>query len=286
MKRNYWIVGDRSISGKIGKVKAAGDVSAFDADIAKLHVAGNLDIVNSFVQKLRAAGEVNAEDTDFGYCKAAGDVNIKGISKADTFVIVGDLSADLLECRLLRNASKGTVRTGKNFFEFSGSFKAETFESLFAFRLNCKYDFKNIVTAAEFFYDGVLECENFYSFNVIEMEGVNAEKIHIYPSSASKLEIATGTNINISTTRGLDRVFKSLPKSLSNAYYTRLKLLPVSIMTLISIEGDNINIDHVKADRVSGLNVKIGDLCVIDRVEYKGNIEVSEKAIINEVIKL
>jgi hypothetical protein len=51
-------------------------------------------------------------------------------------------------------------------------------------------------------------------------------------------------------------------------------------MTLISIEGDNINIDHVKADRVSGLNVKIGDLCVIDRVEYKGNIEVSEKAII------
>ncbi len=148
MRRNYWAVGSRNLSGKIGNVKAAGEVSAFDADISKLHIAGDLDIENSFVQKLRVAGEVNAENTNFGDCKVVGEAKIKGISKAETFVIVGDLSADLLECRFLRNSSKRAVMTNRNFVEFSGSFKAQTFENLYGFRLNCKYDFKNIISTA------------------------------------------------------------------------------------------------------------------------------------------
>ena len=98
--------------------------------------------------------------------------------------------------------------------------------------------------------------------------------------------MVTGTNITISAARHLDKNFKSLPKSLPNSYYTRLDTLPVSLMVLSSIEGDNISIDHVKADLVSGLNVKIGDLCIIDRVEYKENIKISEKAIVSEVVKL
>jgi cytoskeletal protein CcmA (bactofilin family) len=286
LKRNYWVAGSRTISGEVGNVKAAGDVSAFDAKISKLHIAGSLDIKNSFVRKLRVAGEVNAENTNFGDCKVAGEANIEGISKADIFVVVGDISADLLECRLLRNSTKKTGVTSKNAIEFSGSFKAETFESLYKFRLNCKYDFKNIISAAEFLYDGVLECENFYSFNTIEMKGINAENIYLYPTSASKLESLTGTYITISINNRLDKNFKLLPKTLPNSYYARLHSLPASLITISSIEGDKINIDHVKADMVSGLSVKIGDLCVIDKVEYKENIEISKKAIVNEVVKL
>ncbi len=118
------------------------------------------------------------------------------------------------------------------------------------------------------------------------MEGVNAENIYLYPSSESELKMVTGTNISISTVRNLDKNFKSLPKTMPKTCYSRLESLPVSIMTVTSIEGDNISIDHVKSDFVSGINVKIGDLCVIDKVEYKENIEVSQKAIVNEVIKL
>jgi hypothetical protein len=53
----------------------------------------------------------------------AGEVNIKGISKADTFIVVGDMRADLLECRLLRSCTRRTGVTGKDAVEFSGSFK-------------------------------------------------------------------------------------------------------------------------------------------------------------------
>jgi len=289
MNHNFWVIGSRTLTGDIGKVKAAGEVTAYDATINKMHIAGGLNIENSSVQKLRAAGEVNARNAKFGDCKVAGELNVKGFGKADTLVVVGDLNAELFECRILRNAPKKknvNINSESSVVEFKGFIKAEIFESLYKFRLNCTYDFKNIISTAEFFYDGILECENFYSFGVINIKGVNAENIYIYPASSSKLESITGTNIVVSRSKQLDRNFKSLPKSMPNSFYARLDPLPVSLMALSSVEGDKISLDHVKADRVSGLNVKIEDLCIIDKAEYRDKIEISEKAIVNEVIKL
>ena len=57
-------------------------------------------------------------------------------------------------------------------------------------------------------------------------------------------------------------------------------------MSLTSIEGDTINIEATNAELVSGMDVIIGDLCIFERVEYSNAIRISEKAIVNEVVKI
>lgn len=53
-----------------------------------------------------------------------------------------------------------------------------------------------------------------------------------------------------------------------------------------SIEGDNIAIENVRAPRVSGRVVAIGEDCEIDLVQYSENVEISPKAKVGSVEKV
>lgn len=52
------------------------------------------------------------------------------------------------------------------------------------------------------------------------------------------------------------------------------------------IEGDEVNICYTKAKSVRGRNVRIGDGCEIERVEYSGSIEIAEGAKVGEQVKI
>lgn len=52
------------------------------------------------------------------------------------------------------------------------------------------------------------------------------------------------------------------------------------------IEATTIDIEYVKAKRVSGDNVTIGQGCIIDTVEYRDKITVSKEAKIDNIVKL
>ncbi len=52
------------------------------------------------------------------------------------------------------------------------------------------------------------------------------------------------------------------------------------------IEGDNLFLEGVKADTVRGSVVRIGEDCVIDKVEYSDTIRIAENSMVKEQVEL
>lgn len=286
MKKNIWALGNRIISGEVDRVYAAGNLDISEANIKKLHSAGEVKVNESFINKLNVAGNVEAISSNFGDMRIVGNVQIKGHSKALTVAVTGTLNAEFLECNVLRNSIKGPVKERNNILSYKGFLKAKTFENLYPFNMNCEFEFNNIISATLFQYDGILECERFYSFEEIQLEGVNAEFIYIKPSKKINIESLFGSQIIINNNFKSDKEFESIPKTMSLKIYKSGNESNNSIMSVTEIEGDKIQIEYVKADYISGMDVEIGDLCIVEKVEYKNSINISEKAVVNEIIKL
>jgi hypothetical protein len=102
----------------------------------------------------------------------------------------------------------------------------------------------------------------------------------------SKLQQVMGSDIAITDIFPMDQIFEAIPKSADISLYKKAAAAPAGMMHIDSIEGDTIRLDHVQARTVSGDNVTIGDYCIIDRVEYISNIQVSPKASVKELIQL
>lgn len=282
MRRNLIVVGERCIEGNYGRVMAAGALRIDNSDIRALYLAGETSIHRSAVHKLFGSGQVNADCVSFGNIKVAGQVNLQGICKGDTLIVTGDLSAEFLECRILRSSPVGS-KVRKGHFVWWGTLKAETFENLYALDLSsCDYEFKNIISSAFLSYNGEIACDNFYSFGGLCCEGINAENITVIINDDISLQSVAGSNIRISKAFQADRLFKSIPKSFKYKNFTS----DCGIVYIPSIEGDAISIEYTRSDVVSGVDVVIGDLCIIDRVEYTSSIVISEKAVVNEVVRL
>ena len=54
----------------------------------------------------------------------------------------------------------------------------------------------------------------------------------------------------------------------------------------VTIEADVIDIDYVKATKISGEIVNVGNNCIVDVVEYSKDLNLSKKAIVKSVVKL
>ena len=169
---------------------------------------------------------------------------------------------------------------------FKGKMKAETFENLCDFNLDFDYKFKTIISIDPIHSEGVLECDELYSFGTLDVEGVNADTIYIHPKEESKVKHIMGSEIVITEDFPMEKTFEAIPKSADISLYKKAAASPVGTMHVDSIEGDNIHLNHVQVKIVSGDNITIGDCCVIDRVEYISNIQVSPKASVKELIQL
>jgi len=298
MRKNIVSVGSRAISGEVGKILAAGDINIVDAHVQNLNGVGDINIVNSYVAVTKIAGDIIATKSKFGMVNVAGQFLCKDVCKVDTLIAIGELEAEDLECRILRNFSgksvqihirdykKGSKLNINSSSKFKGHIKAETFENLCDFCLNFDYQFKNVLSIDNLHSERVLECEEMYSFGILDMEGVNADTIYIHPFTESRLHQVMGSNIRITETFPMDESFKMIPKSADLKLYLKASVEPAGMMQIDSIEGDTIVLDHVKAKLVSGENVTIGDFCIIDRVEYKGSFQISQKASVKEMIQL
>lgn len=318
MRKNILLVGTQTINGDTGKVIVAGEVSIIHADVQKLNGAGEIYVEDSYIGETKLVGEIETQNSGFGNLHLAGEMKCKGNCRADTMVIIGKLDAELLECRILRNFTRKrhwflNVNNGpvsisdinlnlgsglnKNQYTvstsntnegsiFSGTVKAETFENFCDFHLDFNYKFKNILSVDFLHGNGVVECEEFYSFGELDMEGINADFIYIHPYTESKLNQVMGSDIRITEKFPMDQTFKMLPKSADLDTYAKAAEKHAGIMELDLIEGDSIILDHVKVKKVCGETITIGEECIIDCVEYKNSIVVSPNASVKEIIQL
>ena len=104
---------------------------------------------------------------------------------------------------------------------------------------------------------GVLECK----------EQLNADFIEINSNSESEIKEIVGSKIIIQPDK---KMFKKLGK-------------PVVVDL---VEGDEIELENVKAKVVRGNTVKIGKYCEIERVEYNDTLVVSNKSDVKESEKI
>lgn len=284
MRRNIIVLGTRNISGNYGRVAITGKIIIRDSKIDRLYCAGESVIQNSSIRKASCAGDVKAEKSDFGTVKLAGEFRMKGVCKGDIISIDGRLSTEYLECRILKNGfSKGKAKTiGQQNLEWCGSIKAETFENYNHMNLDFDYQFTNIISYAPLYSKDEIVCDNFYSFGKLHTEAVNAENIYLMPQPDMVINSITGSNIVIAKKFQADALFKRVPKTKTYQGISSGN----DIICIDHLEADNISIENTKAQLVSGNEVIIGELCIINRVEYRTKIIISEKAIVNEVIKL
>lgn len=289
MRKNLWALGSRSISGQYRRIMSAGDLNIEDSDVLKLYSAGDIDIKNSSVKKLRAAGDVRAVNVSFDNVSAIGDIVLKGETKADVFVACGNITSEFLSCKVLRNFAKSTkmIRGGSALNgRMSGFFKAETFENFTDTSMEFEYEFKNIINKCRLSAAGPLECERLFSFGELSAKEINADFIYIRPFSSSSVDSIAGSEIIISGDFKQNKLFKSIPKSVNLSYYDSTLSRQPSIMNVKSLEADRISVDHLKADIISGEEVVIGDLCIVERVEYSKSIKISPKAVVNEEVRV
>ena len=126
-----------------------------------------------------------------------------------------------------------------------------------------------------------LEVEELNCNGLINIKGLlNGEKIYINASKFSYIKEIGGSEIVIRYRGGVSEKILHLIKGFitSGSNYNGL--------VTEFIEGDIIDISNIKVREVRGNNIKIGERCEIDRVEYKDKIEISPLARVKEVIKL
>lgn len=315
-----YAAGDVNIEdADVQKLNGAGDINILNSYIAETKIAGKIVANTSNFGMIQTAGEVKCN----GLCKAD-TLIVLGKLEADNLEcgILRNFSEKSIQIHNENNRKETSFRINNwefninNSFDlfnnekntnndsdkedkkekrvlnatggsiFKGKIKAETFENLCDFNLNFEYQFKNILSIDPLHADGILECEELYSFGILDMEGVNAETIYIHPYTESKLQQVMGSEITITELFPMNESFKNIQKSADLSLYNKAAALPVSMMQIDSIEGDTIVIDHIQAKEVSGDKVSIGDCCIIDRVEYISSIQVSPKASIKQLIQL
>jgi hypothetical protein len=326
MRRNIISLGEDVITGEIGRIFAAGEMILKDADVNKLTGAGEINIEDSYVSETKLAGEITARNSSFGSIKIAGVFVSAGICKAETMVAVGEINAEELECKILRNFSEnfsGVVMNDSNHNDskfnfdininkfkyknkveyghdsknnntvkgnggskYSGKIKAETFENLCDFTLDFDYNFKNILNLDILRDVKVVECNEFYNLGVLDLEGISAEIVYILPTCGTRVNQIMGCNIVIDKEFIMKDNYMKLPRSIDMKLINKAPIQEVGRIKVDSIEGDNITIDYVEAKFIRGDNVIIGKNCIIDKVEYRDEIEISDSAIVKEVIQL
>ncbi len=282
MRRNILALGERSIQGDYGMVTAAGELAIEESTIKRLSAAGSVTISHSQIKKGKVAGSLLAEASDFQELKAFGSTEIHGICKGNLCSFAGAIAAELLECKVLHNSSGSKRSNLSNSNEWSGAFHAVTFESASALTLNFEYRFQNIISTEALHSDHEIECENFYSLSQLSAVAVNAEYIFLLNGESIRVDQVTGSHVKIKNSFRPDKKFKQIPKYGSYKGRNGKK----SIALIHTIEADHIEIESTRAQLVCGEQVNIGDLCIIDRVEYRESIQISEKAVVNEVVKV
>ncbi len=284
MKRRIISLGQRALQGEYTTVLAAGALQINGSRVKRLCVAGQLEANKSLLGKVYCTGGLEAEEIQFTKLSVTGAADLTQVCKGDIASINGSISADYLECRILRNGNGRKRSRDKEEVGvcWQGVFHADTFENCGSIRMSFESRFRNIISHASFSCQYDLECENFYSFSDLNAEAVNADRIFFLSRARVRVGQLTGSFVVVKRNFKADQLYKGLPKTLVH----RTQNNPDQITLIESIEADYIELEYSKVDFISGNDIIIGDMCIIEYVEYRNSITISEKAVVNEVVRI
>lgn len=208
------------------------------------------------------SGNIDCDRFDVsGMGKVNGDVSSKNLSISGMCTINGDTESNTIDV-------SGSLHVNKNVniddLDVSGIMKIKG--KLQANEAKCDGYLK---------VDGDIECETLDLLGMIQNEGfINCEDLYVQVSGECNCNEIGASCINIEGKSS--SIFNMLmPKKFRN-----------KVLTASLIEGDDIKLENCEVKIVRGKNIKIGQNCKIDTIEYSRNIEVDEKSIVKQINKV
>jgi len=205
-------------------------------------------------RSLHVSGSVKGNELDCkddikisGSCKFTGNLNACELAASGAFSCGGDITVEnALKCS---GAGKcgGSIRCGS--LSVAGALRADK---------DIEADLVRI--------SGKLVCEGL----------LNAEDIIIRSGKGSRIGSIGGSRIVIGPEDSLKRKWGKLISLLFSAGRGM-------VVVENAVEGDSITVENLKAKRVSGRIVAIGENCEIDLVQYSESVEISPKAKVGTV---
>lgn len=233
-------------------IKISGSGSIASGEYKEVHISGS-GRMSGLVRcaNLHVSGSAHGESIEcVGKIAISGSGKFSGCAKAGNVSVSGALSVDGDVDVKEKLSCSGAAK-------FGGALRCATL------RVSGKATASKDIEAERVDVDGILNCDGL----------VNAEEITIKYHSGMEIGSIGGSNIVIckSPNSGINIIRLPLFSSLAGSSTGKVKVKT-------SIEGDNIAIEGVSAERVSGRVVAIGENCKIDLVQYSEKIEISPNA--------
>ena len=222
-------------------------------------------------------GEYQEEIHISGTGKVTGSTSCTGVSISGTGKIEGDLHCTGEVSSSGSGKVKGDLEADE--LHSSGSFDVEG-------GLRCKKISSSgslnagSVSADKLHISGMLKCDEDISAEDAVIRGyvksgglINAEKLDIEFDTSSEANSIGGSSIRI---RKKGFIAAAILKFIGKDDAGLFKVSG-------SIEGDDIDIEYVEADSVTGKNVKIGPGCNIGVVSFSGTYKASEDSVVGTV---
>lgn len=215
--------------------------------------------------------------------RISGSGKILGGVRCKSIHVSGAVKGEKIECegdiRVSGSASfEGEVKAGE--VRISGAFSCGALnvkdKLSVAGALKCEGDIKSegIDVAGRVTVHGDVEAEAVSVSGVIDCDGlINAEEVMIEYERGMRIGSIGGSKIVICSANDGKRHKLRLP------LFSKIARKGSHTVTVDgAIEGDNIAVEGVRAERVSGRAVAIGDDCEIELVQYSESIEISKSA--------
>lgn len=268
MKRNPTIIGSGTLSGDYGRVLATGELVMDESSADSVSVAGSLVLTKCEIAKANVAGELDATNSRFKRIKCAGALECKGECTCEFASVSGALEADTLTLTTLTQSEHVKV-DGCDCCEWISHtlVKAETIDLFAPTYLNGVFRADSVISRSDL-RCGELECTEFTSCAKLTADSVNAERISVLPCAGTKVGSLMGTRISVKRDEALAKKLKAE--------------MPDGFANIETIEADTVEIENTRAERVSGIDVKIGAGCEIGLVEYTGTLVVADGSTVRE----
>ena len=239
---------------------------------------------------IRISGSGSFAPGEYENIRISGSGRFSGLVRCSSYHVSGSSSGDALECAneiKVSGSSKFSQNVKAGTFSVSGSFSVGGNLTVKE-KLSCSGSVKcggNIKSTAisssgSLSSEGDVEAETVKISGKLNCEGLlNAEDINIDSDGGMTIGSIGGSNIIICDS-------KNAKKAIRLPLFSSLVNKVVGVHVKNSIEGDTVAIENVKAPRVSGRVVAVGDGCEIELLQYSEKLEVSPNAKVGRTEKI
>lgn len=223
-----------------------------DNNLSSVHIAGAGTVAGGSYNEVKCSGSASI----------AADIKCKYLSGSGSVSAHGDIDCE------------GDIKIS-GAFSSKGEVKADVFKGAGAIKIKKSLFAKEIEVAGALRVLGDMSAEDAELHGAVDVEGLlNAEKLYIKLDSgsfsSSKVSSIGGSSVTVKAGRKMWKLFGK----------------KYSILETNLIEADKVELENTHADTVRTVDAIIGEGCKIGTLEYSGEAKISEKAEVENLVRI